>query len=44
LLYGPPVAYTRERFDDTYRWMQTYPGLIEPGSTFELAVDNRAWE
>ncbi len=44
LLYGPPVPYTRERFDDTYAWMLGYPGLIEPGSTYELAVDNRAWE
>ena len=44
LLYGPPVPYTRERFDDTYAWMLGYPGLIEPGSTYEQAVDNRAWE
>ncbi len=44
LLYGPPVPYTRERFDDTYAWMLGYPGLIEPGSTYELAVDNRAWD
>ena len=42
LLYGPPVPYTRERFDDTYAWMMGYPGLIEPGSTYELAGDNRA--
>jgi len=44
LLYGPPVPYTRERFEDTYAWMLGYPGLIEPGSTYEQAVDNRAWE
>jgi NitT/TauT family transport system substrate-binding protein len=44
LLYGPPVPYTQERFDDTYAWMLSYPGLIEPGSTYDLAVDNRAWE
>ncbi|MCI0788934.1 MAG: hypothetical protein J4N88_05070, partial [Chloroflexi bacterium] len=29
LLYGPPVPYTRERFDDTYAWMLGYQGLIE---------------
>ena len=44
LLYGPPVPYTRERFDDTYTWMLGYPGLVEPGSTYEKVVDNRAWE
>jgi len=44
LLYGPPVPYTRERFDDTYAWMLSYSGLIETGSTYEDAVDNRAWE
>ena len=44
LLYGPPVPYTRERFDDTYAWMLGHPGLIEPGSTYEEVVDNRAWE
>ena len=44
LLYGPPVPYTRERFDDTYSWMLSYSGLIEAGSTYEDAVDNRAWE
>ena len=44
LLYGPPAPYTRERFDDTYSWMLGYPELIEPGSTYESVVDNRAWE
>jgi len=44
LLYGPPVPYTRQRFDDTYAWMLSYPGLIDTGSTYEDAVDNRAWE
>jgi ABC-type nitrate/sulfonate/bicarbonate transport system substrate-binding protein len=43
LLYGPPVPYTRARFDDTYQWMLGYPDLIEPGSTYEQVVDNRAW-
>ena len=44
LLYGPPVPYTRERFEDTYAWMLGYPGLVEPGSNYDQVVDNRAWE
>ena len=44
LLYGPPTPYTRERFDDTYKWMLSYPGLLETSSTYEEVVDNRAWE
>jgi NitT/TauT family transport system substrate-binding protein len=44
LLYAPPVPYTRERFEDTYNWMLGYPGIVEPGSTYEQVVDNRAWE
>ena len=44
LLYGPPAPYTRERFDDTYTWMLGYSGLVESGSTYEMVVDNRAWE
>ena len=44
LLYGPPAQYTRQRFDDTYSWMLSYTGLIESGSSYEDAVDNRAWE
>ena len=44
LLYGPPVPYTRERFDDTYQWMLSYPDLVESGSTYDDVVDNRAWE
>jgi hypothetical protein len=43
LLYGPPAPYTRERFEDTYRWMQSYPDLVAPGATYEEVVDNRAW-
>ena len=43
LLYGPPIEYTRERFDDTYQWMQSFPDLVSPGATYETAVDNRAW-
>lgn len=44
LLYGPPVPYTRERFDYTYNWMLSYPDLVSPGATYESTVDNRAWE
>ncbi len=44
LLYGPPARYTRERFDDTYKWMLGYPDLVESGSTYEKVVDNRAWD
>ena len=44
LLYGPPKPYTRERFETTYNWMLSYPGLVEPGATYEQVVDNRAWE
>ena len=43
LLYGPPVPYTRQRFEDTYNWMLSYPDLVTPGATYESAVDNRAW-
>jgi NitT/TauT family transport system substrate-binding protein len=44
LLYGPPVPYTRERFQATYEWMLGYPGLVAPGATYDTVVDNRAWE
>ena len=44
LLYGPPAPYTRERFEDTYRWMLGYPDLVAPGAVYEDVVDNRAWE
>ena len=44
LLYGPPAPYTRERFQDTYRWMQGYPNLVAAGATYEEVVDNRAWQ
>ena len=43
-LYAPPVPYTRERFQRTYDWMQSYPELITGGVTYEGIVDNRAWE
>jgi NitT/TauT family transport system substrate-binding protein len=44
LLYAPPAPYTRERFEATYEWMLSYPGLVAPGATYEAVVDNRAWE
>jgi NitT/TauT family transport system substrate-binding protein len=43
LLYGPPLPYTRERFQATYEWMLSYPGLVAPGATYDTVVDNRAW-
>ena len=43
LLYAAPVPYTRERFEDTYRWMLGYPDLVTSGATYESVVDNRAW-
>jgi NitT/TauT family transport system substrate-binding protein len=44
LLYGPPMPYTRQRFEDTYEWMRGYPGLLAADATYETVVDNRAWE
>jgi hypothetical protein len=44
LLYGPPMPYTRERFEATYDWMLSYPDLVAPGATYDSVVDNRAWE
>ena len=44
LVYGPPVPYTKERFDYTYNWMLGYPDLVTEGATYEGSVDNRAWE
>ena len=44
LLYAPPTPYTRERFERTYQWMLGYPDLVATGATYELVVDNRAWE
>ena len=40
LLYAAPVPYTRERFEDTYEWMQGYPDLVSPGAKYEDVVDN----
>jgi NitT/TauT family transport system substrate-binding protein len=38
-----PKCYSRERFEDTYRWTVAWD-LVAPGATYETAVDNRAWE
>ena len=43
LLHAPPQPYTRERFDDTYRWTVGW-NMTVPGATYENTVDNRAWE
>jgi NitT/TauT family transport system substrate-binding protein len=43
LLHAPPQPYTRERFDDTYKWMVKW-NMVVPGATYENTVDNRAWE
>jgi NitT/TauT family transport system substrate-binding protein len=42
LLHAPPVPYTRERWDDTYRWTVKWDMTV-PGATYENTVDNRAW-
>jgi len=43
ILNAPPEPYTRERFDHAYQWTVDW-GLVPPGATYELTVDNRAWE
>jgi NitT/TauT family transport system substrate-binding protein len=43
LLHAPPQPYTRERFDDTYRWTVGW-NMTVPGATYENTVDNRAWQ
>jgi NitT/TauT family transport system substrate-binding protein len=43
LLHGAPTPYTRERWDDTYRWTVKW-NMTVPGATFENTVDNRAWQ
>jgi NitT/TauT family transport system substrate-binding protein len=43
LLNGPPVPYTRERFEDNYQWTLSW-GLVPPGATYENTVSNRAWQ
>jgi NitT/TauT family transport system substrate-binding protein len=42
LLHAPPQPYTRERFEDTYRWTVKW-NMTVPGATYENMVDNRAW-
>ena len=42
LLHAPPQPYTRERFEDTYRWTVKW-NMTVPGATYENTVDNRAW-
>ena len=43
LLHAHPKPYTRQRFEDTYQWTLGW-GLVSPGATYEIAVDNRAWQ
>ena len=43
LLHAAPQPYTRERFDDTYRWTVKW-NMTVPNATYENTVDNRAWE
>jgi len=43
LLHAAPQPYTRERFDDTYRWTVKW-NMTVPGATYENTVDNRAWQ
>src|SRR6267378_2828806 len=43
LLHGAPTPYTRERWDDTYRWTVKW-NMTVPNATYENTVDNRAWE
>ncbi|MBI3050595.1 MAG: hypothetical protein HYY76_20075 [Acidobacteria bacterium] len=43
LLHAPPQPYTRERWDDTYRWTVKW-NMTVPGATYENTVSNRAWE
>ena len=43
LLHAPPQPYTRERFEDTYNWTVKW-NMTVPGATYEIVVDNRAWE
>jgi NitT/TauT family transport system substrate-binding protein len=43
LLHAAPQPYTRERFEDTYRWTVKW-NMTVPGATYENTVDNRAWQ
>jgi NitT/TauT family transport system substrate-binding protein len=42
LLHAAPQPYTRERWEDTYRWTVKW-NMTVPGATYENTVDNRAW-
>jgi len=43
LLHAPPQPYTRERWEDTYKWTVKW-NMTVPGATYENTVDNRAWQ
>ncbi len=43
LLHAPPQPYSRERFEDTYKWTVKW-NMVVPGATYENIVDNRAWQ
>ena len=43
LLHTYPKPYTRQRFEDTYRWTEEW-GMVTPGATYDVVVDNRAWQ
>ena len=43
LLHAAPQSYTRERFDDIYKWTVKW-SMTVPGATYENTVDNRAWQ
>lgn len=43
LLHAAPQPYTLERFTDTYEWSLKWD-MVVPGATYEMIVDNRAWE
>ena len=43
LLHAPPQPYSRERFEDTYKWTVKW-NMVVPGATYENIVDDRAWQ
>ena len=43
LLHAPPQPYSRERFEDTYKWTVKW-NMVVPDATYENIVDNRAWQ
>jgi len=42
LLHAPPQPYTRERWDDTYKWTVSWD-MTMSDSSYERIVDNRAF-